>query len=67
MPGPLLAPCSTAMPSLYGSDERALLPPALFVNWQDESSRRIFPVGRLVTLTPEGYEFAYIGAAREAQ
>ncbi|HEY2408329.1 MAG TPA: hypothetical protein VGI10_20120 [Polyangiaceae bacterium] len=55
------------MPSLYGSDERALLPPALFVNWQDESSRRIFPVGRLVTLTPEGYEFAYIGAAREAQ
>ncbi|HEY5373517.1 MAG TPA: HIRAN domain-containing protein [Polyangiaceae bacterium] len=42
-------------------------PPALFVNWQDESSRRIFPVGRLVTLKGEGYEFAYIAAAREAQ
>ena len=43
------------------------VPPALFVNWQDESSRRIFPVGRLVTLTSGGYEFAYIAAAREAQ
>lgn len=43
------------------------VPPALFVNWQDESSRRIFPVGRLVTLPGGGYEFAYIAAAREAQ
>jgi len=42
------------------------VPPALFVNWQDESSRRIFPVGRLLTLGSEGYEFAYIAAAREA-
>lgn len=43
------------------------VPPALFVNWQDESSRRIFPVGRLLTLGAEGYEFAYIAAARDAQ
>jgi hypothetical protein len=43
-------------------------PPALFVNWQDETSRQIFPVGRLVTLGGEaGYEFAYIAAARDAQ
>lgn len=43
-------------------------PPALFVNWQDETSRLIFPVGRLVTLEGDaGYEFAYIAAAREAQ
>jgi hypothetical protein len=43
-------------------------PPALFVNWQDEKSRRIFPVARLITLKGgAGYEFAYIAAAREAQ
>jgi hypothetical protein len=43
-------------------------PPALFVNWQDETSRQIFPVGRLVTLGDgSGYEFAYISAARDAQ
>jgi hypothetical protein len=42
-------------------------PPALFVNWQDDGSRRIFPVGRLVNLKSDGYEFAYIAAAREAQ
>src|SRR5690349_15145283 len=42
-------------------------PPALFVNWQDERSRRIFPVGRLVTLEDNSYEFAYIAAARDAQ
>ncbi len=41
-------------------------PPALFVNWQDERSRRIFPVGRLLTLATGGYEFAYIEAAHEA-
>jgi hypothetical protein len=41
--------------------------PALFVNWQDESSRRIFPVGRLLNLTDDSYEFAYIAAAKEAQ
>lgn len=43
------------------------VPPALFVNWQDDGSRRIFPVGRLVTLAGGGYEFGYIAAAREAQ
>lgn len=43
------------------------LPPALFVNWQDEASRRIFPVGRLVTLTGGGYEFCYIAAAGDAK
>ena len=43
-------------------------PPALFVNWQDEKSRRIFPVARLVTLAGDaGYEFVYIAAARNAQ
>jgi hypothetical protein len=43
-------------------------PPALFVNWQDETSRQIFPVGRLVTLAGgAGYEFVYIAAACEAQ
>jgi hypothetical protein len=43
-------------------------PPALFVNWRDEKSRRIFPVARLVTLKEgAGYEFAYIAAAAEAQ
>lgn len=43
-------------------------PPALFVNWQDETSRQIFPVGRLVTLAGgAGYEFAYIAASRDAQ
>jgi hypothetical protein len=43
-------------------------PPAIFVNWQDETTRKIFPVGRLVTLEGDaGYEFAYISDAREAQ
>jgi hypothetical protein len=43
-------------------------PPALFVNWQDEASRQIFPVGRLITLAGgAGYEFAYIEAVRDAQ
>lgn len=42
------------------------VPPALFVNWQDESSRRIFPVGRLLALPDGTYEFTYIAAAREA-
>jgi len=42
-------------------------PPALFVNWQHDASRRIFPVGRLVTLTGDGYEFAYIAAAQDAE
>jgi hypothetical protein len=42
-------------------------PPALFVNWQDERSRRIFPVGRLISLATGGYEFAYIAAARDAE
>lgn len=45
----------------------AFAPPALFVNWQDEGSRRIFPVGRLITLAAGGYEFAYIAAARDAE
>lgn len=45
----------------------SFVPPALFVNWQDEKSRRMFPVGRLATLASGGYEFAYIAAAREAQ
>jgi hypothetical protein len=41
--------------------------PALFVNWQDESTRRIFPVGRLLNLSGGSYEFVYIAAAKEAQ
>ena len=45
----------------------AYTPPALFVNWQDESTRRIFPVGRLLSLTGGSFEFAYIAAAKEAQ
>jgi len=45
----------------------AYIPPALFVNWQDESTRRIFPVGRLVNMPSGGFEFAYIAAAKEAQ
>jgi hypothetical protein len=45
----------------------AYTPPALFVNWQDESTRRIFPVGRLVNLPGGMFEFAYIAAAKEAQ
>jgi hypothetical protein len=43
-------------------------PPALFVNWQDEESRRIFPVARLLKLAGgDGYEFAYIAGAKEAE
>ncbi|MGC4091631.1 MAG: HIRAN domain-containing protein [Polyangiaceae bacterium] len=43
-------------------------PPALFVNWQDEKSRRIFPVARLLTLEGSGgYEFVYIAAAHDAR
>jgi hypothetical protein len=38
----------------------------LFVAWQDAESRKIIPIGRLLRL-PDGYEFAYIGAVREAQ
>jgi len=45
----------------------AYVPPALFVNWQDENTRRIFPVGRLVNLSDGRFEFAYIAAAKEAQ
>jgi hypothetical protein len=45
----------------------AYIPPALFVNWQDESTRRIFPVGRLVNMPGGNFEFAYIAAAKEAQ
>lgn len=44
------------------------LPPALFVTWQDQASRRIFPVGRLLRLAPPevGYEFCYVEGARDA-
>lgn len=41
-------------------------PNLLYLTWQDAFSRRIVPVGRLLKLE-DGYEFAYIGAARRAQ
>jgi hypothetical protein len=41
--------------------------PALFVNWQDDGSRRIFPVGRLVKLKADGYEFASTSQPRAKQ
>jgi hypothetical protein len=41
--------------------------PALFVNWQGESGRQVFPVGRLLNLSGDSYEFAYLAAAKEAQ
>lgn len=40
-------------------------PKVLFVTWQDEKSRRIVPIGRLMQ-TDAGYEFAYIEAVDEA-
>ena len=45
------------------------VPPALFVTWQDQASRTIHPVGRLVrVMQPEpGYEFAYLEAVRAAE
>jgi hypothetical protein len=45
------------------------VPPALFVTWQDPTSRIVYPVGRLARLTAprSGYEFAYLRAALEAK
>jgi hypothetical protein len=43
------------------------VPPALFVSWRGDNSQRTFPVGRLLNLTGNGYEFAYLAAAQEAQ
>lgn len=43
---------------------------ALFVAWQDQASKRYYPVGRLVSgLRPDlpQYEFCYLLGAREAQ
>lgn len=43
---------------------------ALFVAWQDQASKRYFPVGRLVSgLRPNRphYEFCYLGGARQAK
>ena len=41
--------------------------PALFVNWRAESSRRMFPVGRLLNLAGDSYEFAYLAGANQAK
>lgn len=41
-------------------------PQVLFVAWQDERSRKIVPVGRLLRIS-DGYEFAYIGAVDRAR
>lgn len=41
-------------------------PNLLYIAWQASESRRILPVGRLLR-TADGYEFAYIGAVRQAQ
>jgi hypothetical protein len=41
-------------------------PNILFVSWQDEVSRRIVPIGRLLRLG-DGYEFGYIKAIEDAE
>ncbi len=41
-------------------------PQLLYLTWQDDFSRRIVPIGRLLKIQ-DGYEFAYIGAVRRAQ
>ena len=38
----------------------------LYITWQDPTSRRWFPVGRL-TVKPDEYIFQYIGGAKEAE
>lgn len=40
-------------------------PTHLFVTWQDQSTRRIVPIGRLLRIGSQ-YEFAYIRAVEEA-
>jgi hypothetical protein len=39
----------------------------LFVTWQAQPSRRIFPIARLMALPSGQFEFAYVEAVREAQ
>ena len=39
----------------------------LFVTWQAQPSRRIFPIARLMALPGGQFEFAYLEAVREAQ
>jgi hypothetical protein len=41
-------------------------PQILYVSWQDEESRKIIPIARLLR-TATGYEFSYIKAAEEAR
>lgn len=42
------------------------LPEVLFVSWQDEESRRIIPIARLLRIGGT-YEFAYINAVEDAK
>jgi hypothetical protein len=42
-------------------------PAYVFLAWQCPASRKIFPVGRLVSLGTAGYEFSYIRAVAAAQ
>jgi hypothetical protein len=39
----------------------------VFLAWQCPESRKIMPVGRLLSLGDDDYEFSYIRAARKAQ
>ena len=39
----------------------------VFLAWQCHASRKIMPVGRLVSLGESGFEFSYIRAARQAE
>lgn len=42
-------------------------PNHVFLAWQCSESRRIMPIGRLVSLGEQGYEFSYIRAVSQAQ
>jgi hypothetical protein len=42
-------------------------PNYVFLAWQCMESRKIMPIGRLVSLGEQGYEFAYIRAVHQAQ
>ncbi len=42
-------------------------PNHLFLSWQCPESRKIMPVGRLLSLGDDSYEFSYIRAAEKAE
>lgn len=58
-------PASSQSPAGARTNTMSVTPEVLFMTWQDQASRTILPIGRILR-TAEGYEFAYIRSALEA-